>query len=540
MKQFILACFLSIVILITSITAADAAPPAKDPGSVAGFTKIGQGGFGDSANSYSWSVQWFKGNLYVGTNRHHLHSMFEALSYMPNSPISPTMMPDYLIPAPPEPATWFQREWAEAFQGELWRYNKDKQWERVHQAGVLGPVPLLPPYQAGTMGHVPVAYGYRAMAEFNGYLYACGIATWMPPMPFNSIVRSATGDPGSWENVSGVIAQTTNIRAITTWNGKLYVAASVNGGAAVFASADPKTVGWAQVNAPGFGVPDNSEIYYMTVFNNELYASTVNLVTGFELWKTNGVPGTDGQYAWTRVIKNGFGDTWNQFGMTMAVLGDHLYVGTAVGIGMVMKKNPSTGQDEVVGTRAIEVIRVDKAGNAELVVGASEASDPIEGGPTPRDPLSGMGAGFNNPFNVYAWNMNVYNKCLYLGTFDMSIFAIGALEKDPSILPFFLQVYAPDLPPQVVAALAGGVTPQTLALLKRYFAGGDLWKSCDGVNWSPVTINGFNNFYNYGIREVIPIQNNGRDSGLAIGTANPFTGKPNGGCEIWLNGKLPR
>lgn len=540
MKTMIQVAFLLAVTALW-VTSAPAKPSSTDPlPKVANFVEIGQGGFGDSANSYSWSVYWFKGNLYVGTNRHHLHSMYEAMTYMPGAPVSPDMMPDYLIPDPPVPATWFTPDWAGTFQGEIWRYNQQKQWERVHQSGVMGPMPLPPPYPAGAMGFAPVAYGYRAMAEFNGYLYACGIGTWMPPMNLNSILRSPSGDPGTWENVSGIIAGTTNIRAITTWNGKLYVAASVNGGAVVFASTDPKTNGWTQVSTPGFGVADNSEIYYLTVFDNHLYASTVNLVTGFEVWKTDGIADESGQYAWTRVIRNGFGDTWNQYGMTMAVFGDHLYVGTAVGIGMVMKKNAETGQDEVVGTRAFEIIRLDKADNAELIAGAEEASDPIEGGPTPRVPASGMGAGFNNPFNVYAWNMNVYNNCLHVGTFDMSVFVLGALEKDPSLLSWFLEIYGADLPPELVAAIASGLTPENIELMMQYYAGGDLWQSCDGEEWTSVTINGFENRYNYGIREVIPVQSRGKDTALAIGTANPFTGKPNGGCEVWLGGKLPK
>ena len=96
----------------------------------------------------------------------------------------------------------------------------------------------------------------------------------------------------------------------------------------------------------------------------------------------------------------------------------------------------------MVGTRPIEIIRIDKYDNAELIVGARKASDPIDGGPNPRIPLSGMGAGFGNPFNVYAWNMNVYKNCLYVGTFDLSVFVIGALEKNPDLLRFFLSVYA--------------------------------------------------------------------------------------------------
>jgi hypothetical protein len=357
----------------------------------------------------------------------------------------------------------------------------------------------------------------------------------MPPVPYNTIIRSASGDPGSWEDVSGIIGGTTNIRAITEWNGKLYVAASVPEGAVVFESADPKGQGWKQVSIPGLGGDkpgDNSEIYYLAVFNNHLYASTVNLVTGFELWKTDGTSDGNGKYVWTPVIQHGFGDTWNQYGMTMAAFGDHLYLGTAVGIGMVMKNN------QVVGTRPIEIIRIDKDDKAELIVGAREASDPITGGPDPRIPLSGMGAGFGNPFNVYAWNMNVYKDCLYVGTFDLSTFVIGALEKNPDLIRFFISIYAGDdldFPEEIVDAIVNSrFTPEVLELMKKLFGGGDLWKSCDGIHWLPVTLNGFGNHLNYGIREVIPVQKDGEDIALAVGTANPFTGRPNGGCEVWL------
>jgi len=59
----------------------------------------------------------------------------------------------------------------------------------------------------------------------------------MPPVPYNTVLRSANGDQGSWEDVSKNIAGTTNIRAITEWNGKLYVAASIQEGAS---SSNPK------------------------------------------------------------------------------------------------------------------------------------------------------------------------------------------------------------------------------------------------------------------------------------------------------------
>ncbi len=522
------------------VAANDAAAKPKPPTTgESDFLRIGVEGFGDSANSYSWSVYWFNGNLYVGTNRHHLYSMFEAVSYMTGStiPISSSDLPAYLQPDPPPSTTWFDPVWAYAFQGEIWRYTAKKKWERVHQSDVF-------PMDSSKTKWAPVAYGYRAMAEFNGYLYACGIGTWMPPVANDTIVRSATGDPNTWEDVSGIIAGTTNIRAITTWNNRLYVAASVastptsSGGAVVFEFAESMPQRWKQVSAPGFGTPDNSEIYYLTVFDNHLYASTVNLVTGFEVWKGALDPDNPGQYVWTRVIRNGFGDTWVQYGMTMAPFGDYLYVGTAVGIGMVMKNNADTGQPEVVGTRAFDIIRIDKSDNAELIVGG-EALDPIEGGPTSRTPASGMGSGFNNPFNVYAWNMNVYKGCLYTGTLDIGLFIMGMLEEHPEYLSLILNMYTPDLPTYIVDALNANL-PEALKLMEQLFPrGGDLWKSCDGVNWTSVTTNGFGNQYNYGIREVIPVMLNGTDAALAVGTANPFTGRPKGGAEVWVGGKLP-
>lgn len=532
-----IAVVLAVLVGLLWLSFADAAGPTLPfAGSPTGdfLRRIGKGGFGDSANTYSWSVYSFKGDLYVGTNRHHLYSMYEALTYLLGEDLS-DLLPAGLIPDPPPSTTWGDPVWADSMRGEIWRYRNGK-WKRVYQADVIdSPVPGLP-------GKYPLAYGYRALTEFKGKLYACGIGTWMPPMPIDTIIRSSNGNPGTWEDVSGSIRLTTNIRAITEWKGKLYVAASVRpgllgpaGGAVVFASTDPGVEDWRPVSIPGFG-GNNSEIYYLTVFNNYLYASTVNLVTGFEVWKTDGSPDPDnpGRYLWKQVIRNGFGDTWNQYGMTMAALKDYLYVGTAVGIGMVMKDN------KVVGSRAIEIIRLDKDDNATLIVGASEASDPIEGGPDPRFPLSGQGAGFGNPFNVYAWNMNSYKGCLYVGTLDLSVFVLGIVEKNPELLRFFLSGYdTGDLafPKEIVDALVKSkFTPRLLDLMTRLFGGGDIWKSCDGVHWLPVTLNGLGNPLNYGIRELIPVKEKGRDRGLAVGTANPFTGRPNGGCEVWTEG----
>ena len=73
--------------------------------------------------------------------------------------------------------------------------------------------------------------------------------------------------------------------------------------------------------------------------------------------------------------------------------------------------------------------------------------------------------------------------------------------------------------------------------------GFDLWRTRDGRTWSPVTLNGLGNAYNYGVRTLVSSR-----SGLFVGTANPFgpevparlargwtyVPNPDGGAEVWL------
>ena len=78
--------------------------------------------------------------------------------------------------------------------------------------------------------------------------------------------------------------------------------------------------------------------------------------------------------------------------------------------------------------------------------------------------------------------------------------------------------------------------------------GCDLWRTADGENWMPVTRTGFDNEYNYGIRNM-----QSTPHGLFVAVANPFGPRvaverdgvwgyednPNGGLEIWLGTHQP-
>ena len=405
------------------------------------------------------------------------------------------------------------------------------------------------------IGFYPKAYAWRTLGTFDGYIYALGVGTWMPPIANTAILRSASGDPGTWEDVSGNLAQTTNIRSFVQWRDHVYVAVAVPGdgvlagGCVVYRKSNDETAGvsWEAVSEVGFGDLRNEEINYLQVFNDCLYASTVNYVNGFEVWKTDGTM-LNGKFVWTQVIKDGFGDTWCQSGLHMEPFGEYLYVGTAVPIGMVLK------DQQPVGSRATDIIRIDKNDNTELVVGAYSPSDPPEGYPTSRVPLSGLSAGFGNPLNVYAWHMGVYQGSLIVGTFDMTGIALFAIKdqilSDPAAAMAAIQALVASsnsIPPEQLEALQNldlteiidaETAGQIIDYLLANFGGGDLWQTQDGINWTPITLSGLGNWHNYGFRRVVPVQLNGEEV-LFLGTANPFTGVPGGGCEVWANLKAP-
>lgn len=529
--------------------------------SEADFKPLATGGFGDSANSYSWGMTEFKGDVYVSTGRHHFYSMMIAMGSLLGTGIDPA---DF-IDGPPDPNSWQNpgaggatKDWADAHRAEIWRL-KDGKWELVRQSETYSldlPNAIYSPQIPGLplIGTYPKAYSYRTLGTFDGYIYALGVGTWMPPIANTSIIRSPTGDAGTWEDVSGNLAQTTNIRGFIQWQGHVYVAVAIPGGGASVGSGcvvyrknndESGGVTWEQVSEVGFGDLLNEEIYYLQVFNDCLYASTVNYENGFEVWKTDGKEREqDGKFVWKQIIKDGFGDTWCQYGMHMEAFGDYLYVGTAAGAGIVQKDM------EVVGSRATEIIRIDEDDNAELVVGAYSPSDPPPGWPTSRVPLSMLPAGFGNPLNVYSWHMGVYKDSLIVGTFDMTgilLFAIkDQILSDPAAAMAAIQGLQPSsnsVPPEQLEALQNlnlydfidtKTAGQIIDYLLDNFGGGDLWQTQDGINWKPITLSGFKNWHNYGFRRVVPVDLDG-DETLFLGTSNPFTGVEGGGCEVWAN-----
>jgi len=222
-------------------------------------------------------------------------------------------------------------------------------------------------------------------------------------------------------------------------------------------------------------------VYDLAVCHGYLYAGTGG-ANGFQIWRTT----AEGEppYQWEKIVSHGAGrGALNQGAVSMRAFKDCLYVGTGI-------QNGGYDHRFNVGPAAAEIVRIHENGDWDIVVGA-----PRDG----KDPISGMGAGFNNFFCGYIWRMGVHDDWLYAGTMDWSI-----------ILRY---VDMPNKPHRSAKLLAVAGVEEFIALQ----GGFDLWRTYDGENWLPVTRTGFSNPYNYGCRNIISTPH-----GLFIGTANPF------------------
>ena len=112
---------------------------------------------------------------------------------------------------------------------------------------------------------------------------------------------------------------------------------------------------------------------------------------------------------WTLIVDQGFGDPANKYTLSMGVFKDHLYV---------------SGTKELPLSwflpRGCDIIRIDKIDNWELIVGGNPFSPPTSTTKELQKSSPGLGSGFNNPFNVYAWQIQKYDNKLLVSTFDDS------------------------------------------------------------------------------------------------------------------------
>ncbi|MCH7787423.1 MAG: hypothetical protein IIC22_07925, partial [Chloroflexi bacterium] len=426
-------------------------------------------GFGDRQNSNIWSMKWWdsKGKLFVGTNRAWLCWSHGAI--VKSFPVLGFIYP------PKDPDVECAKDINDLeLQAEIWSWTPDAidpaaagTWEMVYRSPADVPIPDTDPVKFTARD-----IGYRAMEVFTepdgtealyvGGTNAKGIYGDVPPP---RILRSTDGvnfepipqEPGTF---MGELPKS-GFRSMVSYNGKLYAIHSITqGNGAVIASADPASGNdaWSTVTP---GTVDNPvmKAYQLKAFNDFLYIGTIDTQNGYSIFKTDG---EGDPLTFTTIIeKGGYLPSPSIFPLSAAVFKGSLYMGT---------DNPA------------EIVRINPDDSWDLIVG------------TPRQlpdgswkyPLSGMNEGFNNSLNEHIWRMDGDDSALYVGTYDYSTWNRTCPEKE---------------------------------ILLRENMGFDLYKSTDGVHFSAITMNGFGDKFEFGVRALKTTP-----YGLFVGSANFYYG----------------
>ena len=331
-------------------------------------------------------------------------------------------------------------------------------------------------------------------------------------------------------------------------------------------------------------------IWDMVEYNNSLYVSICtgtldnmpnkNTMQSFAL--VRGDRNADGTFTWTPVAgdqkKDGarytFGidpERTRSGAANLMVFNDYLYIGEyndeEIALERVLFSKTGKNADGQFGggldcrflnanlDQSVNLYRMDKNENMELVVGNSTKM-------FPNGSLSGLKSGFGRNENQYIWRMEVYDGKLYVGTHDASSllecfgqFVNGnLLKRTPSewkdqwnYLKALMKALAtvdpngtgnPDTLAQTIKFsynfVFKNITVRNMAsaikllnYLRAAKRGFDLYVTEDGVNFETITIDGFGDPYNHGLRVFATT-----DQGLCLGTANPFFG-----TQSWIQRK---
>lgn len=480
---------------------ADRLTAAANGLSISQFKCLGKNGIGDRANAYVHGMEYFEGRLYAGMTRH----SFSLLKLFP--PIDPPALDPWPCNVPPSVEDL-------DMQGQIWRWCEADGWELAYRSPLID----------GKHGRpAPRDLGYRGMRVFQGksdrkpMLYASTMSTVLRGCAAH-VLRSEDGlnfEPASEPGLGNPRIST--FRELISFDGHLYappagegVQFNSNRRSVVMRSSDPRPGNWHEACEPGFGEPTNNGIFMMAEANGFLYAGTFNCFEGYQIWKTPANGG--GPCEWRKVIGRGaYRGPLSEIAMGICGFDGALYVGSSI-------QNGGYDRTNLVGPASGEIIRIWPDDSWDLLVG------------TPRNtpdgmkfPLSGMGPGFDNIFAGYTWRMMVHEGWLYVTTFDWSVFLQYANRPSPTS-----------------KKLLNGISYEQLV---ETGGGFELWRTRDGINWMPVSLNGMGNPYNYGGRTMVSTP-----EGLFIGTANPFTPEtparfasrwayypnPDGGTEVWL------
>jgi len=414
-RQWISHLFLGILMLSTMLLQRSLAiGSSSSPLLPWDFSQVAPQGFGDRQNTKAWSMIWWNGKLYVGTARAHMCVEYWALADTVGPPfVYPPDDPDMECTEDPKDLP---------LQAEIWRYTPETDtWDRVFQSPLMQN-PDAPDKETARDS------GFRGITAFTDpdgteALYIGGITSeaMNPGMPPPRILRSTDGehwdpvpqDPGT---VLGDLERgQANFRGMEVYKKRLYVVnGGMRGGGSVLEAENPAG------GNDNFRLvtPDDIRVYEIGTYNGYLYLGTQATLeepnSGYRVMKTDAT-GTP-PYSYTLVVDEGgyLTPIPSNGVVSMYVYHDRLYIGT---------------------DKPAEMIRINPDDSWDLIVGAPR--DTPEGW---KEPLSGMGSGFDWLLNEHIWRMSEHKGDLYVGTNDMT-----GLGKEYWFMRPFLEAMGYDL-----------------------------------------------------------------------------------------------
>ena len=261
-------------------------------------------------------------------------------------------------------------------------------------------------------------------------------------------------------------------------------------------SVAPSQEAWVQSNDDGFGDSANGAVLSLALFGTNLYAGTLNMSTGAEIWRLEST-------GWEMVMTGGFGDMDNVGIDHLAVFAGVLYAGTV---------NLEDGGEIWRTDDGSHWIRVFSAGGPytpevfrfvvfwDTIYAGTWSADPFGGAEIWRSDTGDaddwqrvIGIGFGNPSNEAVLSLETFGDGLYAGTYNQTT---GGEIWRSSNGTSWSQVNSDGFgdPENVaISSLAefGGYLYAGVA--GNETTGAQLWRSPDGTTWVQVESSGFGN-----------------------------------------------
>lgn len=267
--------------------------------------------------------------------------------------------------------------------------------------------------------------------------------------------------------------------------------------------------------ASGFGRNENQYIWRMQKFDGKLYIGTFDTASLLE---------PIGQFSNGDIIDM-TPEEWNSQVQRLRDLLDHLLDKKSPDDPIVPVNTPADDDSN----EAVEVYDE----KAEVVEGFGDLSDALED--ATGDLCDRAGTMSADVEDDAAYVQKIDSEIAYFKSFadqyqDM-------LDSYESLKQQYEDAYGTELPSDIQDALDKLLSEENLKKLRSVLTcmyylrdaerGFDMYVTEDGVNFTTLTTNGFNDPYNHGLR-TFAVTN----QGLCLGTANPFYG-----CQVWIQRK---